>query len=80
MKAKFKVGDFVTVNDEYFRQGKAFFQKELRHKKFRGKIVRVYENTKDEKDGFGEIWRNFYEFNGGLQICELFLKFAYDKE
>ncbi len=74
MKAKFKAGDTVTVNDEYLRQGKAFFSKELRHKNFSGKIIKVYENTKDEKDGFGDIWRNFYEFKGGLQICEIFLR------
>ena len=74
MKAKYKTGDLVTVNDEYFRQGKAFFGKELKHKKFRGKIVKVFENTGDGKDGFGDVWRNFYEFKGGLQICEIFLR------
>ena len=74
MKAKFKVGDFVKVNSEYLRQGKAYFGKELKHKNFRGKIVRVFENTNDEKDGHGEIWRNFYQFKNGLQICEIFLQ------
>jgi hypothetical protein len=74
MKAKYKVGDLVTVNGEYLRQGKAFFDKELKHKYFRGEIIKVYENTNDEKDGFGDIWRNFYEFKGGVQICELFLR------
>jgi hypothetical protein len=76
MTAKFKTGDLVTLNDEYFRQGKAFFDKQLRLKKFSGKITKVYENTNDEKDGFGEVWRNFYEFKNDLQICELFLRFA----
>lgn len=76
MKAKYKVGDIVTVNGEYLRQGKAFFGKELKHKTFCGKITMVYENTNDEKDGFGEIWRNFYEFKNGLHICELFLRYA----
>ena len=74
MKAKFKVGDLVTVNNEYLRQGKAYFGKDLKHKYFQGKIIRVYENTNDEKDGQDDIWRNFYEFGCGLQICELFLR------
>ena len=76
MTAKYKVGDMVTVNDEYWKQGKTFFAKELKHKYFKGKITKVFENTGDEKDGFGDIWRNFYEFKGGLQICELFLRLA----
>ena len=76
MKAKFKVGDLVTVNNEYLRQGKAYFGNELRHKNFREKIVRVYENTNDEKDGQGGIWRNFYEFSGDVHICEMFLRSA----
>ena len=76
MKAKFKVGDTVTVNDEYLRQGKAYFGKALKHKKFCGKILKVFENTNDEKDGHGEIWRNFYEFRGDFHICEIFLRLA----
>jgi len=74
MKAKFKVGDMVAVNNEYLRQGKAYFGKELRHKNFCGKIVRVHENTNNEKDGHGDIWRNFYDFDGDIHICEIFLR------
>jgi len=76
MKAKFKVGDLVAVNDEYRRQGKAYFGKELKHKNFRGKIVKVHENAKDERDGHGDIWPNFYEFRGDVHICEKFLGLA----
>ena len=74
MKAKFKIGDIVSVNDLYLQQGKALFHKELKHKKFQGKIAGVHENTYDEKDGFGEIWQNFYDFKNGLSICEIFLR------
>ena len=76
MKAKFKAGDMVAVNNEYLRQGKAYFGDELRHKNFRGKIVKVHENTNDERDGQGDIWRNFYEFDNNLHICEIFLRSA----
>jgi len=76
MKAKFKVGDLVAVNDTYLREGKAFFGKELKHRNFRGKIFKVYENTHDERDGFGSAWQNLYEFKNGVQICERFLSRA----
>jgi len=76
MKAEFKAGDLVTVNDTYLREGKAFFGKNLKHRKFQGKIAKVYENTHDEKDGHGDVWQNFYEFKNGLQICERFLSRA----
>jgi len=73
MKAKYKVGDLVAVNDAYLREGKAFFGKKLKHKNFRGKIVKVHENTHDEKDGHGNVWQTFYGFGNGLQVCERFL-------
>ena len=76
MKAKYKVGDIVTVNGKYFIEGKAYFGKELKHKKFCGMITKIFENTNDEKDGHGEIWNNFYQFKNGIQICELFLRLA----
>jgi len=76
MTAKFTVGDLVTVNDTYLREGKAFFARELKHKNFLGKIAKVYENTRDERDGHGDVWQNFYEFKNGLQICERFLSRA----
>ena len=74
MTAVFKVGDLVSVNDRYLFEGKQLFGKKLKHKKFQGKIIEVFENTYDERDGHGDIWRNFYGFKGGLQICEIFLK------
>ncbi|MCL2194295.1 MAG: hypothetical protein FWB78_12990 [Treponema sp.] len=73
MTAKFTVGDLVTVNDVYLREGKAFFGKNLKHGKFQGKIAKVYENTHDERDGHGDVWQTFYGFESGLQICERFL-------
>ena len=76
MIAKFKVGDVVTVNDAYLREGKKFFDRELKHKNFRGKIVKVYENTHDERDGHGDVWQTFYMFKNDLQICERFLSRA----
>jgi len=63
MTAKFTVGD----------KERPFFARELKHKNFRDKIVKVYENTRDERDGHGDVWQNFYEFKNGLQICEKFL-------
>ena len=74
MEAIFKVGDIVGVNSEYHKKGKAYFGRHLKHKNFKGTIVKVHENTNDEKDGFGDIWQNFYEFKGGISICEIFLK------
>jgi len=76
MEAKFKVGDLATVNEVYLREGRAFFGKRLKHENFRGRIVKVYENTHNEKDGHGDIWQTFYEFKNGLQICERFLSCA----
>jgi len=76
VKAKFKVGDLVTVNDRYWEEGLRYFGKELRHRNLRAKIIAVHENTNDEKDGFGEIWQNHYECKGGVLICELFLQLA----
>jgi len=74
MIAKYKVGDAVGVNDRYLMEGKHYFGKELRNKKFQGVITKVFENTNDQQDGFGDIWQNFYEFKSGLQICEIFLQ------
>jgi len=76
MKAKFKVGDLVTVNERYLIEGDCYFGKELRHRNFRREVIAVHENTSDERDGFGEIWQNHYECNGGILICELFLQLA----
>jgi len=76
MTAKFKIGETVAVNDVYLREGKAFFGKKLKHKNFRGEIVKVYENTHDEKDGHGDVWQTFYGFKNGLLICERFLSRA----
>ena len=74
MQAKYGIGDILTVNGDYLREGKAYFGKNLNHKNFCGAVLKVFENTNDEKDGFGDVWSNFYEFNDGLQICERFLR------
>ena len=76
MKAKFEVGDIVEVNERYLQEGRRYFGKALRHKNFRGEILKVYENTNDEKDGHGDVWPNVYIFKGDLSICELFLRLA----
>jgi hypothetical protein len=76
MKAKFRVGDRVTVNAKYLREGRRYFGRELKYIKLLGKIVTVHENTNNEKDGQGDIWKNFYEVNGGVLICEAFLRLA----
>jgi len=76
MKAKFKIGDIVTVNARFLEEGRHYFGKELKNKNFRGEILKVYENTNDEKDGFGDVWPNVYIFKGNQSICELFLRLA----
>jgi hypothetical protein len=76
MKAKFKVGDLVTVNSKYLREGLRYFGKELKHRNLKGKIIKVFENINDEKDGHGDIWCNFYEFADNVHICEMFLQLA----
>ena len=73
MKAKFKVGDVVRTNDHYRHEGQKYFGKNLQHRYLTGKILKVYENTNDEKDGSGEVWTNFYEFKGKITINERFL-------
>ena len=77
MKAKFKVGDTLSVNNKYLREGKAYFGKNLKYKNFVGKVKKVHENTYGEKDGFGDVWQNFYEFENGETICETFLNQLY---
>ena len=47
MKAKFKVGDILSVNDEYLRQGNRYFGKHLKNKRFKGEVIKVHENTND---------------------------------
>ena len=74
MKAKYKVGDVLSINDEYIKQGKLYFGKNLKNKNFVGKVEKVYENTHDDKDGFGDVWQNIYVFKDETSICEKFLK------
>ena len=76
MKAKFNVGEVLTVNDAYRRQGSVFFGKDLKHRYFIGKVLKVCENTNDQTDGSGNVWPNVYIFRGGLSICESFLRRA----
>jgi len=76
VKAKYKVGDTVAVNERYLNEGARYFGKELKHKTLKGKIVKVFENTNDERDGSGDIWQTFYEVTGSIHICECFLKAA----
>ena len=74
MKAKFQIGEMVKTNARYRSEGQKYFGKNLRHRNFKGRITEVFENTDDEKDGHGDIWENFYKFENGAQICELFLE------
>ncbi len=76
MTAKFKIGEILATNDEYRRQGRAYFGKELKHRHFEGAVEKVCENTNDQIDGNGDVWPNVYVFNGGLSICEPFLQRA----
>jgi hypothetical protein len=73
MKAMFKVGDVVRTNNHYRREGQRFFGKMLQHRFFEGAITKVIENTNDEKDGSGDVWTNFYEFDKDITINERFL-------
>jgi len=72
-RAKYKAGDSVSTNDLYRREGIRYFGKDLKHKNYKGSVLRVYENTKGDRDGMGDVWEHFYLCSGDVLICERFL-------
>lgn len=73
MQAIYKVGDMLKVNAKYLSEGRRYFGKSLKHTKLSGPVTKVIENTNDEKDGQGDIWKNRYVIKG-VEICEDFLE------
>jgi len=77
MKAKYKVGDTVTVSDEYFREGFERFGKELHFQKQTPmEVLKVWIPEDGLQDSFGEIVPITYNVKtnkGVYSFCEKFL-------
>jgi hypothetical protein len=74
MKAKFKVGDTLKGTASFVREGKKLFGNDFEYTNFKSKVVKVYENNTDARDGQGDIIPNMYIFEDGNSLCEKFLE------
>ena len=79
MENKFKEGNIVTFSDQYFREGRMLFGKELRHQSQKKlEILRVYTKHAGTQDSTGAIVPIIYDVkidNENESFCEQFLKF-----
>jgi hypothetical protein len=77
MEAKYKIGDSVTVSDEYLREGFALFGKELYFQKQTPmKVLKVWIPKDGLQDSFGNLVPVTYEvktYKGAYGFCENFL-------
>lgn len=77
LTAKYKVGDCVTLSDEYFREGFARFGKELKHQSQKKiTVLRVHTKQAGEQDSTGAIIPIIYDVKVGSEVesfCENFL-------
>jgi len=78
MKAKFEIGDTVTLSDLYFHEGFGYFGKNLRHQSQKKmQVVKVCIPKLGEQDGLGELVPIIYNVKVGMELesfCEKFLK------
>ena len=77
MKAKFKVGDILQANDIFKCEGKRLFGDDFKYNDFKSKVIKVYENTQDIKDGQGDLIPNIYIFENDESICEAHLELVF---
>ena len=74
---KFKIGDFVTTNDLYYREGSEYFGKELKHTKLKGEVISMWNNQTGIRDSLGNIAEDtvMVKHRSGIdQFCAKFLK------
>ena len=82
MVAKYKIGDSVTVSNEYLMQGRAYFGKDLHFQKQTPmNVLKVTIPRDGLQDGTGELVPIIYDVKtnkGTYSFCEKFLTSYYN--